>query len=154
MIEKPFSLPHATKLIHKMNEVGIRSQACFVLGFPGEQEEDRALTRDMVRDLVRNGIDEIALFIISPVPGAEIFEDFRGCGSLSQLSFTPTWRDDYAHLNKFRMRLYLSFLGWKIRYFPRKILRQVANFVLRRFETKMEMVPYKALIYKFMDVTT
>src|SRR5947209_700064 len=38
LIEKPFSVDHATKLIHEMNRVGIRSQACFVLGFPGEDD--------------------------------------------------------------------------------------------------------------------
>ena len=151
LIEKPFSLEHATKLIHEMNRVGIRSQACFVLGFPGEEDEDRALTRDMIKDLVRNGIDEIAIFIISPVPGSEIFKDFSGYKSLSELNFTPTWRDDYEKLNKLRIRLYLSFIGWKLRYYPLKILRQGINFLMRRFETKMEMVPYKALVYKLMQ---
>jgi anaerobic magnesium-protoporphyrin IX monomethyl ester cyclase len=149
-IEKPFSIEHATKLIHEMNRVGIRSQACFVLGFPGEEEEDRAQTREMVKDLTRNGIDEIAIFIISPVPGAEIFAEFKGYKSLSELNFTPTWRDDYKMLNKFRIRLYLSFLIWKLRYYPLKIMRQGINFLLRRFETKMEMVPYKALVYRRM----
>jgi radical SAM superfamily enzyme YgiQ (UPF0313 family) len=150
LIEKPFSVEHATKLIHEMNRVGIRSQACFVLGFPGEEDEDRTLTRDMIKDLVRNGIDEIAIFIISPVPGSEIFKDFSGYKSLSELTFTPTWRDDYEYLNRIRIKLYLSFLGWKLRYYPLKILRQGINFVMRRFETKMEMVPYKALVYRLM----
>jgi anaerobic magnesium-protoporphyrin IX monomethyl ester cyclase len=150
LIEKPFSVDHATKLIHEMNRVGIRSQACFVLGFPGEDDDDRALTRDLIKDLVRNGIDEIAIFIISPVPGSEIFKEFSGYKSLSELNFTPTWRDDYEMLNRLRINLYLSFLGWKLRYYPLKILRQGVNFLMRRFETKMEMVPYKALVYKMM----
>jgi anaerobic magnesium-protoporphyrin IX monomethyl ester cyclase len=149
-IEKPFSIDHAIKLIHKMNVFGIRSQACFVLGFPGEEEEDRKLTRDMIKTLARNGIDEIAIFIIAPVPGAEIFSEFKGYGSLSELTFTPTWREDYAALNKLRVRLYLNFLGWKLRYYPLKILRQIGNFAMRRFETKMEMVPYKAMVYTLM----
>jgi len=154
LIEKPFSVEHATKLIHEMNRVGIRSQACFVLGFPGEEDEDRALTRDLIKDLARNGIDEIAIFIISPVPGSEIFKEFSGYKSLSELNFTPTWREDYGKLNKLRINLYLSFIGWKLRYFPLKILRQGVNFLLRRFETKMEMVPYKALVYKLMLART
>ncbi|TMJ01384.1 MAG: B12-binding domain-containing radical SAM protein [Alphaproteobacteria bacterium] len=151
LIEKPFSVEHATRLIHEMNRVGIRSQACFVLGFPGEDDEDRALTRELIKDLVRNGIDEIAIFIISPVPGSEIFKEFSGYKSLSELNFTPTWRDDYEMLNRLRINLYLSFLGWKLRYYPLKILRQGINFLMRRFETKMEMVPYKALVYKMMQ---
>lgn len=151
LIEKPFSLEHATELIREMNRVGIRSQACFVLGFPGEEDEDRALTRDMIKDLVRSGVDEIAIFIISPVPGSEIFNDYRGYKSLSELTFTPTWREDYDKLNKLRINLYLAFVGWKLRYYPLKIFRQAINFLTRRFETKMEMVPYKALVYKLLQ---
>jgi radical SAM superfamily enzyme YgiQ (UPF0313 family) len=134
-----------------MNRVGIRSQACFVLGFPGEEDEDRKLTRDLIKDLARNGIDEIAIFIIAPVPGSEIFKDFHGYKSLSELTFTPTWRDDYEMLNRLRIRLYLRFVLWKLRYYPLKIFRQGINFLMRRFETKMEMVPYKAIVYKLMQ---
>jgi radical SAM superfamily enzyme YgiQ (UPF0313 family) len=151
LIEKPFSVEHAIRLIHEMNRVGIRSQACFVLGFPGEEDADRALTREMIKNLARNGIDEIAIFIISPVPGSEIFKDFGGYRSLSELNFTPTWREDYGKLNRLRINLYLSFIGWKLRYHPLKILRQIVNFLRRRFETKMEMVPYKAMVYKMMQ---
>ena len=39
LMGKSFKLEHATRLIRKMNRVGIRSQACFVLGFPGEEDE-------------------------------------------------------------------------------------------------------------------
>jgi len=96
------------------------------------------------------GVDEIALFIISPVPGAEIFESLKGYQSLSDLNFTPTWRADYPGLSRFRLQLYRSFLWWKIRYHPLKILHQMINFLRRRFETKMEMVPYKAIFLKML----
>ena len=148
LIDKPFNVGHAVNLIRRMNLVGIRSQACFVLGFPDENDDDRKLTTAMVRDMVRNGVDEIALFIISPVPGSKIFEQFSGYTSLSELNFTPTWREDYKMLNSFRLRLYLKFLGWKLIFHPYKILRQAWNFIIRNFETKMEMVPYKALVLR------
>ncbi len=70
--------------------------------------------------------------------------------SLSDLNFTPTWRADYPGLSRFRLKLYRSFLWWKIRYHPLKILRQMVNFLRRRFETKMEMVPYKAIFLKML----
>ncbi len=149
LMAKPFNIDHAVRLIKRMNQVGIRSQACFVLGFPGETDEDRELTRRMVHDLTRNGVDEIALFIISPVPGSAIFEQFQGYRSLSELNFTPTWRADYPELSRFRRGLYARFLLWKARYHPGKILRQVGNFLGRRFETKMEMVPYRSLVFRW-----
>lgn len=104
----------------------------------------------MVIDLAKNGVDEIALFIISPVPGSKIFEQFSGYSSLSELNFTPTWRTDYKMLNTFRLKLYIQFIVWKFIFHPTKIFRQIYNFCLRRFETKMEMVPYKALRLKFL----
>lgn len=152
LIDKPFKADHAVKLIKRMHQVGIRSQACFVLGFPDEQDADREMTRTMVRDFTRVGVDEIALFIIAPVPGSKIFGTMSGYTSLSELNFTPTWRADYAALNRFRLRLYLSFLLWKIRYHPLTVARQCLNFLARRFETKMEMVPYRALIFRLLDL--
>jgi radical SAM superfamily enzyme YgiQ (UPF0313 family) len=149
-MRKPFDLEHAVRLVNRMNQVHIRSQACFVLGFPGEDDDDRQMTREMVHDLTRKGVDEIALFIITPVPGSSIYEDFQGYQNLSELNFSPTWRKDYKKLSQFRLRLYASFLFWKIRYHPAKIIRQAINFLLRRFETKMEMVPYRALILHWL----
>ncbi len=151
LMRKPFDLEHAVRLVRRMNQVGIRSQACFVLGFPGETTEDRQMTWDLVRDLTRKGVDEIAQFIITPVPGSAIFGELKGYNELSEMNFTPTWREDYEELAKFRLRLYAAFLWWKLRYHPGKILRQVWNFLRRRFETKMEMVPYRALVLKWLD---
>ncbi len=151
LMKKPFDLDHAVRLVKRMNQVGIRSQACFVLGFPGETEQDLELTWNLVHDLTRKGVDEIALFMITPVPGSSIYEEFQGYQSLSQLNFTPTWRTDFQQLNRFRLRLYGAFLWWKLRYHPLKIMRQAINFLRRRFETKMEMIPYRALVLKILD---
>lgn len=153
LIDKPFRTDYARRLIAKMNSLGIRSQACFVLGFPGEEDDDRNLTWLLAKDLTRNGLDEIALFIISPVPGSEIYSQYKGYQSLSDLNFTPVWREDYSKLRKFRLKLYGAFFWWKLRYYPIKLLAQAWRFVTRRFETKMEMVPYKALVWKSVEIT-
>lgn len=149
-MRKPFDLEHAVKLVKRMNRVGIRCQACFVLGYPGETDEDRNLTLGLVRNLTREGVDEIAVFIITPVPGSDIFPKLTGYGSLSQLNFTPTWRADYEELIRWRLRLYKEFLFLKLRHYPGKVARQTLNFMTRRFETKMEMVPYRAFVLKFV----
>ncbi len=145
LIGKPFDLDHALRMVRKMSHVGISSQACFVLGYPGEEDLDRQMTRDLVRRLTKAGIDEIALFIIAPVPGSEIFEEFSGHFEYSQLNFSPSWRRDYGRINAFRISLYLRFLLWKVLYHPVKFFRQPINFLRRRFQTKMEMVPYRAI---------
>ncbi|MEX2144517.1 MAG: radical SAM protein [Anaerolineales bacterium] len=150
LMRKPFNLEHAVRQVKRMNKVGIRSQACFVLGYPGETDEDLHLTWDLVRDLTRVGVDEVALFIVTPVPGSAIHKQFSGYNTLSELNFSPTWRQDYERLNRFRVRLYAHFLWWKLRYHPIKLLRQPFNFLRRRFETKMEMVPYRALVLRWL----
>ncbi len=150
-MRKPFNLPHAVRLVRRMSQAGIRSQACFILGYPGETPNDLRLTRDLVRELTREGIDEIALFVITPVPGSAISEAFQLPSSLSELNFSPTWRADYGSLNRYRLRLYASFLFWKLCYHPLRILRQPFHFLGRRFETKMEMTPYRALVLKWLD---
>ncbi len=152
LMHKPFDAGHALRMLRAMNRAGIRSQACFVLGFPGETDEDRSETEAMVHQLVREGVDEIALFVASPVPGSAIAAEFAGqCDDCSALTFSPAWRQDYARLNAFRLGLYRKFLGWKLRYHFFSVLRQAANFLRRRFETKMEMVPFRALHTLLLD---
>lgn len=149
-IQKPFDVDHAIRLIRAMTALGIYSQACFVLGFPGETSDDRDMTRALVHRLTRAGVDEIALFIVTPVPGSAIFTALSGYPSLSALTFSPTWRTDFAELNSFRLGLYRDFLMWKLRYHPLKILPQPIRFLMRRFQTKMEMTPYRAARYLLM----
>lgn len=152
-MRKPFNLGHAVRLVRKMNQTGIHSQACFVLGFPGEKQSDLKMTWQLVKQLTRSGVDEIALFIISPVPGSDLYQEYNGYHNLSELNFSPTWRDDYKYLNRFRLNLYAHFLLWKIRHQPRKFIVQPIHFLKRRFEEKMEMVPYRAMLLKGLDST-
>lgn len=143
---KPFDVPHGMRLLRALGQAGIYSQACFVLGFPGEEDSDRVLTEKLVREAVQSGVDEIALFVITPVPGSAIFREFNGYSSLSELNFSPVWRKDYVKLSAFRRRLYAKFLWWKLRYRPGALLAQPWRFLTRKFETKMEMVPYRAAV--------
>ena len=144
-MNKSFDFSHAAGLIDAMKRYGIYSQACFVLGFPGETEADRRMTWDLVRDWTRRGIDEIALFIMTPVPGSAVYQSMEGYSGLSELNFTPAWRKDYPQLKRFRLRLYFCFLVWKLRYHPLRFLMNIVRFVSGRFMVKMEMVPFRAM---------
>ncbi|MBF0362531.1 MAG: B12-binding domain-containing radical SAM protein [Oligoflexia bacterium] len=146
-INKPFDLDHSINLIKKTGQLKIYSQACFVLGFPGETNYDLQMTKQMLLKLTKAGLDEVALFIVTPVPGSKIFKEgsLKGFKNYSDLNFSPKWRSDYHELNLFRLKLYRSFLLWKFRYHPLKIILQPFRFIFRRFQTKMEMVPYRAI---------
>lgn len=144
-INKPFNLKHANKIIKRMNDRSIYSQACFVLGYLDETKEDLKETKNLIFDLTRNGVDEIAIFIITPIPGSEIFENFEGYKNLSELTFSPLWRKDYKKLNSTRLYFYSYFLFWKIIFHPIKVISQIMRFFTKKFNTKMEMIPYKFL---------
>ncbi len=146
---KPFRHEAALELTQQMHREGIRSQACFVVGYPDETDNDRTMTRDYIRKLVKAGLDEIALFICTPVPGSALFGNEQGYHSLSELSFSPAWRKAYALLSDYRRGTYLRFLLWKLRYHPEKLLAQPFYFLFHRFHTKMEMTPYRALSLTF-----
>ena len=150
-IQKPFNYNHALKTVKKMNKEKIFCQACFVIGYPGEEKNDLAKTKKMIFDLTRRGIDEIAVFIITPIPGSKIYKKFKGFENLSELTFTPNWRKDYKKLKLERLKMYSIFLFSKTLFHPLKILNQIFNFFRKKFDTKMEMVPYKVLRLKSFE---
>jgi radical SAM superfamily enzyme YgiQ (UPF0313 family) len=148
-MNKPFKHDVAIELTKTMNRLGIRSQACFVIGYPEEVDADRVLTRQYLHRLVKAGLDEVALFICTPAPGSALFGSEQGYESLSELSFSPAWRQTFAFLNNYRLGTYARFLFWKLIYHPVKFLQQPFYFLSRRFHTKMEMTPYRALAVTF-----
>ena len=149
---KPFDINHAIKIVNRMNKNKIYSQACFVLGYPGESDDDLKLTKKMIFNLARNGVDEIAIFIITPIPGSSIYDQITGFKNYSELNFSPTWRDDYAKLFKVRLMYYAYFIILKTFFYPIKVLKQVIRFCTLNFQTKMEMVPFKYLKLSFLSI--
>ncbi len=143
-MKKPFDHDHGLKMVKKMNEVGIRSQACFIAGLPGEDESARLETVLYLKKLVKNGVDEIAVFAFAPIPGSDLSKSIKGYSHYSECTFSPSWRKDRKIVAAFRRRLYLTFFLHKLKH-PRKVLREVRGFLNRRFETKMEMSIYKLL---------
>ena len=150
LINKPFNLNHCFKILKKMNECSIYTQACFVLGFPGETDEDLAETQELIIRLTKSGLSEIAQFIITPVPGSSIYGQIEGFTSFSQLNFSPVWRSDYKKLNAFRIKMYRLFLFYKFLYNFKKIFIQPFRFLNGNFKTKMEMTPFRALHVYFL----
>ena len=145
LMHKSFDFDHALRLISKMKECGIYSQTCFVLGFPGEEDADRLKTERLIHELAKAGADEIAIMITTPLPGSGLFGAIESASDYTRLTFSPQWRADYKELNKFRLRLYRKFIIWKFAYHPFRFAKQPLNFLTRRFNSKMEMVPYRAL---------
>ncbi len=143
LMDKPFNHQLGLELVKHMHKLGMTVQACFVLGFPGEQKADRKLTRKYVRQLLYSGIDEVSLFIMTPIPGSKQYGVVKGYDSLSQLTFSPTWRADFRSLSWYRFVTYVQFYLIKAIIRPFKLLKQPINVLRKNFETKTEMTAYR-----------
>jgi len=145
IMNKPFDHAHGLRMAEKMHALGIRSQAVFLAGVPGEQPEDRRMSADYARKLVRAGVDEISLVIFTPLPGAALADAITGYSHYSACTPSPNWREDYAVLTRYRYRMYWTLFSEKLRAHPRKFFTEIFRLMIGRFETKMEMSLFKQI---------
>ncbi len=145
IMNKPFDHEHGLRMARRMNELGIRTQAVFLGGVPGETPGDRDMSVAYAKELIRCGVDEVSLVIFTPLPGARLSSAINDFSSYSQCTPSPSWRKDYRALTAYRYRMYLTLFAYKLRYHPRKSLREFISLVTCRFETKMEMSLFKQL---------
>jgi radical SAM superfamily enzyme YgiQ (UPF0313 family) len=146
LMNKPVNLDHAVDMFTLMKQKGINTQACFVLGYPGETDDDRKQTAKLVRKLAKVGVDEIGLFIITPMPGSKIYNQYMDkFRELNQLTFTPKWREDYRRISVFRKKLYIQYIIIKMIYHPVRMLYYSWAFLNRRFRTKVEMTIFRKI---------
>jgi len=143
LMDKPLDFDHTEKLIRLCRKLKIRTGLFFILGFPGETEEDRRETSRLVGRLTRLGADEFSIFIFTPLPGAEAWNDAAELHGYwkdyEELCWSPRWRPDYKILNRRRRRLYLRYALTKAIFHPLSVLRNLINTITGRFETKGEM---------------
>lgn len=149
IMNKKFDKHHANYLIKHLNKIGIRTQACFIAGVPGENWIDRLLTLTYIIKIVFLGVDEIAMTIFTPIPGAKFSDSLKGYSHYSELSHSPKWRKDYYSVSLFRYFAYLTFFVFKLTK-PKKILRELKSILSKNFETKMEMSIYKYFKIRFL----
>ena len=69
IIGKKFNYDHGIEIVKNCKNKNIRTQACFVIGHPQERFVDYLLSLKYMIKLTIFGLDEIAVFIISPFSG-------------------------------------------------------------------------------------
>lgn len=143
-MNKPFDHAHGITMTRLMHRLGVTTQACFVIGFTDETDADRKQTFAYIRTLTRAGIDEIALFVMTPIPGSKPYAwEHVPTEKLSCLTFSPEWRNEYKKLDRFRTFVYYSFLLIKLAYHPLKVVKHAVRLMQRTFDTKIEMTLYR-----------
>jgi radical SAM superfamily enzyme YgiQ (UPF0313 family) len=148
IMNKRFDQEHALMMTKAMSSLGIRTQACFIAGVPGETKQDRRKTYQYVRKLVISGVDEIAVSIFTPIPGAVLGSSLSGFSHYSELSHSPAWRSDYSQIQRYRYGLYLNFFLAQAIARPFKFTKAMLRALSGNTQTKMEMSLRKFVIVR------
>ncbi|MCM8787141.1 MAG: B12-binding domain-containing radical SAM protein [Candidatus Omnitrophica bacterium] len=119
----------------------IRTGAFIIIGTPQEKAYDILMTARLIAKLLFRGLDDVSIFIFSPIPGSKLEKlpsiqmpkDYLG------ICWTPRWRSDFKFLVWIRKILYLEYIILKIIIQPCSIIRHLLNISRNRFETKGEM---------------
>ena len=137
---KRFEHSRALSLVKRCHAFGIRTQACFLVGHPMEKESDHAQSTEYLGRLLDAGLDEVAIFIVAPLPGSKICDDrdivFSDASAL--VSFSPRGREQFETLARRRRDLIKLFFQRKS---PTELVKQGARAMLGRAQTKMENLP-------------
>lgn len=143
IMNKPFDHEHGLRMARKMSELGIRMQAVFIGGVPGEEMSDRDQSVAYARELIRAGVDEVSCVIFTPLPGAKLSGEINDFRHYSECTPSPAWRKDYRELTAYRRRMYLNLLVSKVRFHPFKLAQEVVSLLSLNFRTKMAMSLFK-----------
>ena len=152
-IGKPFDYDYGLELVRACQSNGIRTQACFLVGHAAETEDDFRRSRDYAKDLVRAGLDEIAVFIVAPFAGSAMHT--RGDIALDDAtrldSFSPRGRADYAVCRRRRQMLLRLFFAEKLKR-GLEIWAQGLRSLFGRPQTKMEKLPKRILCVRWLTL--
>ncbi len=148
-IGKKFNYNHGLALIKQTRKHGIRTQACMLVGHPDEKQDDFFASCKYLRKMVRAGLDEVAVFIISPFVGSKLFN--RNAINLKKrdliISFSPKGHSNYKQLEKNRRKLIRIFFVEKLKKgFSLWLQGYRAFFSIP--QTKMENLPKRILFIR------
>jgi len=71
IIKKPLKIEQIAPAVKALKSNGLSIHTFFIIGFPGETEEDRRLTRELILDI---GFDWNGIFIATPYKGSRLYE--------------------------------------------------------------------------------
>jgi radical SAM superfamily enzyme YgiQ (UPF0313 family) len=140
-MRKPLREERLMEIQQQCKKSRIRTGAFIIIGTPGETAGDVLKTAIMIAKLLWYGVDDVSIFIYSPVPGSTMIsacedtmpEDYLG------VCWTPRWRKQYRYLSRVRKLLYFLYMLLKLLFQPLSGFRHLRNVTRKTFETKGEM---------------
>lgn len=142
---RDFSFGQLEDCGRQAHHLGMKVAAYFIIGLPGETEEDVAQTIRYARRLARAGVDEVAFSLFIPLPGTPLWDvskhlvkdlDWLDLLSIGDLSKAVSFNENIssARLHRLRTKAYLSFYFTRMLYHPVSFMKTFVN-VFRGFET-------------------
>jgi len=103
-VGKTFDYDHAIQMLKLIKGRAV-TQACFIIGLPSESCSDRDETLKYAIELAEAGLDEIALFNFTPMPGAKLYDDYEI--STDKMTFSnDLWGN---HIEEFKRTMLITF---------------------------------------------
>lgn len=153
IIGKKFNYQHAIDLVRTCREHGIRTQACFLVGHPDEQERDIKHSLECLKKMVRNGLDEVAIFVVAPFSGSKLYarNEITLQNKRALPSFSPKGRVGYETLERRRKALIRAFFFEKLKC-GFDLWIQGVRALWGIPQTKMENLP-RRIVYIYWAIT-
>jgi anaerobic magnesium-protoporphyrin IX monomethyl ester cyclase len=95
VIKKGLSSEKIYEISSACRRTGIKANAYFVIGMPGETENSIAASRKFIRDLK---FSNLSIFIATPMPGTKLYDECVTRGYLDEQSFDAEFADYQAAL--------------------------------------------------------
>jgi len=140
LMKKDVQLDRLPQVVRDVKEAGLWVKAFFMLGYPGETEEDLALTRKII---MQNDFDFVHLNNFQPLPGTEVFEELVGKGeipdavNISNYSdgtryYTPAQLEDF-NFSRFVLSVYTSLILRNPRIIGYLVRHYSPSFLIKKF---------------------
>ena len=118
VIRKGLKKEKIYEVVEFCHKIGIKPNAYFVIGIPGETESSIAKTRKYIEDLRLNNL---SIFIATPIPGTRLFEECRDKGYLDSKSFEEDFTDYKAAIFSQPLIETKEFDKFKVRIWQHKL---------------------------------
>lgn len=146
VIGKAFNYDYAAQLVELCKEHKVRTQACFLVGHPSETEADFSASCKYMQHLLRRGLDEVAIFIVSPFAGSALHANSKIelIDDSVQPTFGPKGRAEKSLYSRRRTIMMRLFFIEKLKRGSSIWLQGVRALFLYP-QTKMENLPKRVL---------
>lgn len=142
--KKDVSIQYNRRAIEVTKSAGLNAMGTFMVGIPGETQEDLELTKNFIIENNQN-IDNFQVFIATPYPGAQLYEICKKEGTVEKdyfeqlvkeedINFIPVYTKSLPAELVIQVQRFLNRLAVKKISLGKKIIWLWFNFIHHPFE--------------------